>query len=139
MWYFVMRAGVPLGTVELPDVELAAGRLLPLPAFESVRARVRAASRALFAHGLFGPPLSAVPHPAAREARGALRSAAALRLELAGLVSGVVVPTAFVNLLEAPADGGVVVIASFLDSPARVSAPLQGPTAAGTGRSEAAS
>jgi hypothetical protein len=139
VWYFVMRAGVPLGTVELSEPELAAGRLRPLPGYESVRARVHAASRALFAHGLFGPPISALPDPTGRAARAALRSAAVLRLELAALVSGVVVPTAFVNLLEAPVDGGIVVIASFLDSPARVSAPLPSPTAAGTEHSEAAS
>jgi hypothetical protein len=132
VWYSVLRSGIPLGTVELPATELATGLLQPLPAYASVAHTVRVASTALLRFGLYGPPVSAKPDPSRRAARRALWAAATLRLELAELASGAPVPTLFLNLVEAPADGGVVVVARFLDIPARVSAPL--PSAAVPGR-----
>lgn len=88
MWFTVVRAGVPVGVVELPAQELAAGRLVRLAGYAAVAARVRAASEALLAYGLYGPPVSAVPDPARRQARAALRAGATLALELRTLLTG---------------------------------------------------
>jgi hypothetical protein len=138
MWYSVLRSGVPLGTVELPATELAAGLLRPLAAYASVEQTVRAASTALLRYGIYGPPISAKPDPSRRAARGALRAGATLRLELAELATSEPVPTVFLNLVEAPADKGVVVVARFLDSPARVPAPLPSAMVSGTDQADAA-
>ena len=139
MWFTVTRSGVPLGTVELSAEELSAGLLQPLPAFEGVARTVRLGSDALMEYGVYGPPVSARPDPRRRAARGALRAAATLRLELLELASGAPIPTVFLNLIEAPGDRGVVVLARFLDSPARVPAPLPSPATTGTNQADAAS
>ena len=139
MWFTVIRSGVPLGTVELSADELSAGLLQPLPAFEGVARTVRLGSAALLGYGLYGPPVSARPDPRRRAAQGALRAAATLQLELVELASGAPVPTVFLNLIEAPGDRGVVVLARFLDSPSRVPAQLARPATTGTNQADAAS
>ena len=122
MWFTVLRAGVPIGTVELPPRELVAGRLLRHAGYTAIADRVRAASEALLAYGVYGPPVSAVPDPARRRARAALRAGATLALELRVLPTGELVPVTFVNLVETPADRDVIVIACFRQTPVGVPA-----------------
>ena len=121
MLFTVQCRGVPVGTVDLTITDLSAGRLVRMTGYESIAARVRAASQALLSHGLYGPPASVIPDVERRRARAALRAAAALRLELVPL-AGSSTPSTFVNLVEAPADGHVVVIAGFRVEPAAVPA-----------------
>ena len=139
MWYFVLRSGVPLGTVELPATELATGLLQPLPAYASMAHTVRIASTALLSYGLYGPPVSGEPDPGRRAARRALWAGATLRLELAELSSGAPMPTVFLNLVEAPEDRRVIVVARFLDSPARVPARLPSAAVSGMDHGDAGS
>jgi hypothetical protein len=97
-------------------------------AYRAIAARVRAASEALFAFGFYGPAISAIPDTRRRQARTALRSGAALRLELAPLAPGRTMSTTFVNLIETPVDGQVVVIARFGGDSAPLPAPLPPPS-----------
>jgi len=121
--YTVNHDGVPVGFVELPDGELVAGALAPVVGLEAFRPTIRAGSDALLALGFFG----AASGVSLNGAGTALRAAADLRFDLVD-VEGRVVPATFVNLIESP-DGGVVVIARFRDAhaatPAFVSRPLQ--------------
>jgi hypothetical protein len=114
--YAVMHEGVPIGHVELSGGELVAGPLTPLPALEPLRATVQEGSAALLSLGFFGAATAAVEG----DTEAALRAAAAIQLDLADL-RGELVPTTFVNLLEAP-DGGLVLLARFGHAHARVPA-----------------
>ena len=136
MWFTVLHAGIPVGAVDLAPTGLAAGRLVRVTAYRAISARVRAASEALFAFGFYGPAASAIPDIPRRQARMALRSGAALRLELAPLAPGRATATTFVNLIETPADGQVVVIARFGDDSAPVPAALPSRTSAGDARND---
>jgi len=122
VWFTVLRAGVPVGAVELPMRELTVGRLVRLGGYAAIAARVRVASQALLAHGLYGPPVSTVPDLERRRARAALRAGATLALELRALPTGELVPTTFVSLVEAPADGETLVVACFRTLPVIVPA-----------------
>jgi hypothetical protein len=121
--YSVNHEGVPVGFVELPEGELVAGALAPVVGLEAFRPTIRAGSDALLALGFFG----AASGVALKGAGTALRAAADLRFDLVD-VEGRVVHANFVNLIESP-DGGVVVIARLRDThaatPAIVSSPLQ--------------
>ncbi|HEY7394537.1 MAG TPA: hypothetical protein VH559_06820 [Gemmatimonadaceae bacterium] len=123
MRYSVNHDGVPVGFVELPEGELVAGKLAPVAGLEAFRPTIRAGSDALLALGFFG----AASGVALNGAGTALRAAADLRFDLVD-VDGGVVHANFVNLIESP-DGGVVVIARFRDAhatePALVPRPLQ--------------
>ncbi len=117
MLFAVHCGGVPIGTVDLAVGSLCAGRLVRSGGYENIASRVRAASAALFAFGVYGPRVSAMPDENRSRARAALHSAAALRLELVPF-TGHSIPATFVNLVEAPLDRQVVVIARFRDEPA---------------------
>ena len=123
MRYSVNHDGVPVGFVELSEGELVAGTLTPVAALDAVRPTIRAGSDALLSLGFFG----ATSGVALNGAGTALRAAADLRFDLIDL-EGRVVHATFVNLIEAP-DGGVVVIARLSHAsaatPALVSSPLQ--------------
>ena len=137
MWFTVLHAGIPVGAVDLAPTGLAAGRLVRVAAYRAISARVRVASEALFAFGFYGPAVSAIADMRRREARTALRSGAALRLELVSLTPGRAVSTTFVNLIETPPDGQVVVIARFGDDSVPVPAALPARTSAGDARNDA--
>ena len=127
MWFVVLNEGVPLGTVDLPASALAAGRLVPIAAgYDSVAPRIHAASAALLAFGLYGPPISAVPDLTRRRARIALFAGATLALELRALDTGELAPTRFINLVEAP-NREIVVVARFDEAHAGVPAARQAP------------
>lgn len=117
MMFAVHCGGVPIGTVDLPVASLCAGRLVRSPGYDGIAGRVRAASHVLFSFGVYGPRVSLITDEDRRRARAALRSAAALRLELVPF-TGAPIPATFVNLVEAPMDRQVVVIARFHDEPA---------------------
>lgn len=118
MRFSVLHDGIPVGSVELAPGELVAGPLTPLPAIEPLRETIRAGSDALLALGFFGAAT-----PAGQNGAGeALRAAAELRFDLVD-DDGTLRPATFVNLLEAP-DGGVVVLARFGHAHAIVTAPL---------------
>ena len=122
MWFTVLHAGVPLGTVELPATELAAGRLVRLAGYGALAARIRSASAALLEFGFYGPPVSAISDPARRRARMSLLAGATLALELRTFDGGELAPTRFVNLIEAPENREVVVVARFREVHAGVPA-----------------
>jgi hypothetical protein len=83
-----------------------------------VRETIRAGSNALLALGFFGAAT-----PAGQNGAGeALRAAAALRFDLVD-DRGELAPATFVNVIEAPA-GGFVVLARFGHAHAAVPAPL---------------
>ena len=118
MRFSVMHEGVPVGFVELSSGELVAGRLAPLPALDPLRDTIRDGSTALLALGFFGAATAA-----GRNGAGAsLRAAASLRFELFD-ERGDLVPATFVNLIEPP-DGGLVVLTRFGHSHALVGASL---------------
>jgi len=133
MRYAVLHTGIPVGAVELPTTELTAGRLERSASYGAIEARVRAASEALLAFGLYGPCVSPVADEKRRIARFALRAGAALRLELRQLPSGASVHTTFVSLIEAPDDRNVVVVARFREMYAGVPASLIAEPRAGEG------
>jgi hypothetical protein len=136
MWFTVQHDGVPVGTAHLPIAELAAGRLGRLPAYAAVQPIVRAATAVLLEVGLFGAALHPAENPSAEVARArrALIRAASLRFELLG-EQGERVQAAFVNLLEAPADGGVIVVAGFGEAFALMGAHVTMPPGRGAARS----
>lgn len=121
MRYSVVHDGVPIGFAELSAGELVAGPLAPLPALDPLHNTIRAGSNALLALGFFGAATAAGRNGAG----AALRSAAALKFDLV-TERGELIPTTFVNLIEAP-DGGVVVLARFGHAHAAVAASLQPP------------
>ena len=125
MWYTLKLNDVSLGIVALPSGLLVAGRLEPHAGYSRVKGIVRPATEAFLRLGVFGvaaplvPPIPAV----ARARRAAMGRAARLPLTLAA-EDGAVALTHFVNLLEAPGDGGIVVLAAFVEAPAVVGALL---------------
>lgn len=128
MWYTVLDNETPIGTVDLEPGALVAAVMLRLPAYEALAPVTRAATAALLELGLFGGALPALPpYPAELlHQRRALTRAARLPLSLID-ADGVVARTRFVNLLEAPADGRIVVAAGFESSGTGVGAPTRNP------------
>lgn len=116
MRYSVMHEGIPVAGVELAPGELVAGRLAPLPSLDPLRDTIRGGSNALLALGFFGAATAAGQNGVGT----ALRAAAALQFDLVD-ERGNLAPASFVNLIEAP-DGGVVVLARFGHAHAPVSA-----------------
>lgn len=117
MRYSVVHEGVPVGDVELAPGELVAGQLTPRPALDTLRETLHAGSEALLALGFFG----AAAVGGQNGAEQALRAAADLRFDLFD-ARGELVPATFVNLIEAP-DGGTVVLARLGHAHAEVPAP----------------
>lgn len=134
MLFTVQHHAASLGVVDLPLGPLVAGRLEPSPNYTAVADVVRQATDAFLHLGLFDsvaplyPPIPA----GIRRWRRAMARAARLQLGLVG-VYGDQWPTQFVNLLEAPADHGIVVIASFVRASAPIDAPLRSIPTVGTG------
>jgi hypothetical protein len=123
MWYAVLHEQTLIGIVDLPLADLASGRMQRFPAYAAIRPTVRAATAALLQLGFFGAAYPALP-PRMRETvrlRHAISRAARLRLGLLD-EQGASVQATFVNLLEAPADEGVVVVAGFGEAMAGVAA-----------------
>ena len=116
MRYTVVHEGTPMGCVDLSAGELVAGPLTPMPTFDVLRPTVQAGSAALLALGFFGAALAEGKNGSA----AALRAAAALQFDLVDDRGGLA-PTTFVNLIEAP-DGGVVVLACFRHAHASIPA-----------------
>lgn len=116
MRYSVVSDGVPVGFVELPTGELVAAPLAPAAALDPLRPTIRAGSDALLALGFFGAASGVTLNGAGT----ALRAAADLRFELVDF-HGQLAHTTFVNLIEAP-DGGIVVIARLSNDHAAVPA-----------------
>lgn len=127
VWYTVDCNGTSLGVVELPGGLLVAGRLQPNSAYATIADTVRRATDVFIELGLFGAaaPLAPPISPTTRARRGAMARAARLPLELM-TERGARALTHFVNLLDS-GDGGVIVLASFVEAPATVGA-LPGPT-----------
>ena len=107
MRYTVLHRGVPIGFAELPPGELAAGPFAALPALAPLRDTVRRGSQALLALGFFGAATKAGQNGVGE----ALRKAADLEFELMN-EAGRLIPATFVNLIEAP-EGGLVLLARF--------------------------
>jgi hypothetical protein len=130
MLFSVHATTTSLGLVDLPAGDLVAGRLQPSPQYGSVREIIRDATNAFLHLGLFDAVAPMLPALSAetRRRRRALARAARLQLSLVG-ADGARVPTDFVNLLEAPGDGGIVVLASFVSAPTWVGAALSVPPA----------
>ena len=121
MRFSLVHEGIPVGFVELGSGELVAGPLTPLPALDPLRDTIRDGSNALLALGFFGAAT-----PAGLNGAGAsLRAAAALRFDLFD-ERGDLSPATFVNVIEAP-DGGVVVIARLGHAHATVGAKVPAP------------
>ena len=116
MRFSVVHDGVPVGFVELTTGELVAGSLAPVAALEPLRPTIRAGSDALLALGFFGAASGATLNGAGT----ALRAAADLRFELVDF-HGQLAHTSFVNLIEAP-DGGIVVITRLSNDHATIPA-----------------
>ena len=107
MRYTVLHRGVPIGFAELPPGELAAGPFVALPSIGEIRDTVRRGSQALLALGFFGAATKAGQNGVGE----ALRKAAELEFELMN-EAGRLIPATFVNLIEAP-EGGLVLLARF--------------------------
>lgn len=121
---YAVRAGHTLfGEVDLPAAALAAGILLPHPAYVAIRPIVRESTSAFLELGLFGAAALPIGPDAPRilRLRRSLARANRLRLELVD-VTGAVVPASFVNLLESPADSVPIVLACFAHTPSFVAA-----------------
>jgi len=103
--FSVLHEGIPVGVVELGSGELVAGQLTPLPALDPLRDTIRNGSNALLALGFFGAATAAGQNGAG----ASLRAAAALQFDLVD-ARGELSPSTFVNVLESP-DGGLVVLA----------------------------
>jgi hypothetical protein len=134
MWYTVLHEDAPIGIVDLPARGLAAGAMQRLPSYAGIQRTVRAATTAILKLGLFAaayPPLPWQPREILRFRR-AIARAARLRLSLVD-EQGFVADVVFVNLLEAPADERVVVVAAFEDASAVVGAMLPAPPKTGRG------
>ena len=119
MRYTLLHRGVPIGFTELAPGELAAGPFVALPTLGAIRETVRKGSAALLPLGFFG----AAARSGYRRTGAALRAAAALEFELLN-EDGQLTPATFVNLIEAP-DGGLVVLARFGHAHAGVVAALK--------------
>ena len=116
MLYIVKHHGVPIGAVELTDRELSAGTLETGRGYAAIRPVIQAGSEALLQIGFFGAATHASPVDTA-----SLAAAAALSFELVD-PDGRDVPATFVNLIEAPGDERVVVLARFSHAAAGVPA-----------------
>ena len=127
MWYRVLVDGAAVGGVDLPPRRLAAGRMAGERDYDTIALRIRVASRVLVANGVYGPPLSARSNLERRRARLALAAAASLHVELELMPGGEPVPTVFVNLIESPVDGDVVVVALFEQDIARAAVSIPAP------------
>ena len=114
MRFIVVCNREPIGSVDLMVSALTAGRLAALPAYARIEARVRAASAAVLEFGVYGPRPSVLSDAKRQQARAALRSGAALQVDLVPHGSTIPTDTTFVNLVEAPGDGHIVVIAAFV-------------------------
>jgi hypothetical protein len=128
MWYTVLHDEAVVGVADLPIAGIAAAIMEPRPAYEAIRATTRAATVGLLEAGLFGGVLPAVP-PFPGEVlrlRRAMARAARLSLTLVA-PTGAVADASFVNLLEAPEDGRVIVVAGFHSVRALVGARIQEP------------
>jgi hypothetical protein len=127
MRHTVRSRGVVLGDVDLPAGLLVAGRLDPAPAYSTIRTTVRRATTAFLELGLFGAAAGATSQISAstRRQRDTMARAAGLNLELLG-PRGEPVQTSFVNLLESPLDGGVVLVACLRAAGAAMTASLVG-------------
>ena len=106
MRYSVVHKGVPVGTVQLEPGELVAGVLAPLPALGPLLGTIYAGSEALFDLGFLG-----FARPDRRGSIDALRAAASLEFDLVD-DRGHLESATFVNLIESPEDG-IVVLARF--------------------------
>lgn len=107
MQFTVTHQGVPLGRAELTPNGLAVAELAPLPAYESVRGTIRAASEFVWRMGVLADqsqPAGVTLDPAA------LGRAASLPLELRDQ-AGAAVSADYINILEYPdpADAPLVV------------------------------
>jgi hypothetical protein len=128
MWYTLLHNETTIGTVDLEPGALVAAVMLRLPAYEALAPVTRAATAALLQLGLFGGAMPAIPPYTAGllRRRHALTRAARLSLSLID-GEGAVARTRFVNLLEAPADGRIVVVAGFESSSPGVGAHTRNP------------
>jgi hypothetical protein len=128
MLFSVRTGSTSLGLVELPSGLLVAGQLHPSPSYRSVENRVRNATDAFLHLGIYDAVAAMRPPLSAKRRAWRLHLQRAARLQLAlVLPTGEFAPADFVNLLEAPADRGVVVLASFLSAPDWVAATLLPP------------
>jgi hypothetical protein len=116
MRYTVKHQGVPMGTVELSDRELSAAALDAAPGYDAIRPVIQAGSKTLLQLGFFG----AATRPLAIDT-APLAAAAELSFELVDS-SGRDVPATFINLIEAPGDERVVVLARLSHAAAGVPA-----------------
>jgi hypothetical protein len=123
--YSVQHHGIPVGTVQLIAGELSVGTLSPAPGYAALQHIVRDASIALLQVGVYGAAARVFEAPDTAML-SALTEAARLVLELRG-ADGEQVPTTFVNLIEAPGDSRVVVLARFSHSHASEGAMLTPP------------
>ena len=117
MRFSVRTNAVSLGSVDLPPGLLVAAPLEPSAAYTIVADVVRVASDAFLHLGLFDAVAPMVPPiPAQRRRwRRALSQAARLQLALIG-ADGARAPADFVNLVEAPGDRRIIVLASFVSA-----------------------
>lgn len=118
MQFSVVHDGIPVGFVELAPGELVAGQLTPLPALDPLRDTIRDGSNALLALGFFGAATAAGQNGVG----ASLRAAAALEFDLVD-ARGELNPSTFVNVLESP-DGGLVVLARLGHAHASIGAKL---------------
>ena len=122
-WFTLLCRDTPVGTVQLPWREFAAGRLRRYPEYQELEAAVRDASKALLQSGLYAAVMPVPAHEVRGWPRDALVAAASLPLTLQDS-RGISVPTRFINLFETPSDLEVVVLARLTDAMAVVPAKL---------------
>jgi hypothetical protein len=130
MWCTVTFHGVPIGTVELKEYELASGIMEPLNAYQAVRPTVRRGSAALLSVGFYGTAALAAGE-GERATIEALVEAGALRFELRD-ERGEQLEADFINLIEPPDEDKVVAIARFRGAPSAV--PARRPSRRARGR-----
>lgn len=118
MRFTVRHQGVPVGVVDLVGQELSAGSMEPAPGYAAIQPIVRAGSTALLHLGFFGAATLGSTDNADVDR---LHAAAGLRFELVD-DDGRDIAATFVNLIEAPGDERVVVLARFGHAPAAVGA-----------------
>lgn len=98
MHFTVTHHGVPLGMAELTPTGFAVARLAPLPAYDSVRGTVRAASEFLWRMGVLADQS---PPAVVSLDKVALSRAASLPLELRDQ-AGAALSADYINILEFP-------------------------------------
>ena len=114
MRYTVRHDDAVLGTVDLAHRQFVAARLRPGSDYAAVGAIVRSATQAFLRIGLFYDADGLSLNETGVEGQRAVAAAARLRLTLTDDAERVA-PTHFVNLLEPSVDGGIVVVACFMD------------------------